>query len=182
MALARQRSRTFIARAIDLFPLTALGLARRLRVRALRYFAYERARSCVAVTGYAALVFCALAPLVRVADALWLRLRTRRGTATEPLLLETGSASRLAFVCLGSASSLVQLRWSWLVPHGVTLELRREGQRLVEWGERDRPRHHEAVERRLLVHGPCLGSHASRFAAVSRAAFASCLGSVGSGA
>jgi len=150
------RARTFIARAIDLFPLTALGLALAVcAVAALRYFAYDELDLVWLVTGYAALGLCALAPLFVLPSALWLHLRTRKNTANEPLLLETGSASPTGFRLPGLGFvPFVQLRWSWLAPPGVTLELRREGQRLAEWVNATDRGQHEAVERRLLVQDP----------------------------
>jgi uncharacterized protein (DUF58 family) len=158
---AWRTARDVIARAVDVFPLTPLGLALGVCAYfALRKFAYEELDLVWLVTGYAALGLCALAPVFVIPCAIWLRIRTKpaKGAAAEPadpLLLETGTPT-LTEYALPSVRFIpfVQVRWEWLAPEQAEVERRRDGGRAREIVTlRDRG-HYDHIDRRLIVEDP----------------------------
>ncbi|HKP64780.1 MAG TPA: DUF58 domain-containing protein, partial [Polyangiales bacterium] len=154
------RARGYAERALDLFPLTPLGLALGVCAYfALRKFAYEELDLVWLVTGYAALGLCALSPLFVLPCALYLRLRTRPAPvsdkAPDPLLLETAWPAETGY----SLPSLrfvpfIQLRWHWVSPSAAEIRARRQGgtaHEVVTLAERG---HHDFIERRLVIEDP----------------------------
>ncbi|HKU40921.1 MAG TPA: DUF58 domain-containing protein [Polyangiales bacterium] len=154
------RARGLGERALDLFPLTPLGLGLALCAYfALRKFAYEELDLVWLVTGYAALGLCALAPLFVIICASVLYVRTRPPRSpdkhVDALLFETGTAAETGY----SLPSLrfvpfVQVRWHWVIPREAQVEVRRAGARAQEIVTLADRGHHDYVERRLMVEDP----------------------------
>jgi hypothetical protein len=154
------RARGYGERALDLFPLTPLGLALGVCAYfALRKFAYEELDLVWLVTGYAALGLCALAPLFVIPCAFFLRLRTRPvrnlDKAPDPLLLETSTTAETGYA-LPSLRFVpfVQVRWQWVVPSDAEVEARRSGGRAHEFVTLADRGHHDFIERRLVIEDP----------------------------
>lgn len=151
------RVREVVSRAVDLFPLTPLGLALGVCAYvALRKFAYEELDLVWLVTGYTALGLCALAPLFVIPCALWLRTRTIAAVKNvDPQLIETGIQAATGF----SLPSLrfvpfVQVRWEWLSPREAQLDRRQRGGRVHEHVVLADRGHHEHIERRIAIQDP----------------------------
>jgi Protein of unknown function DUF58 len=154
------RARGYAQRAVDLFPLTPLGLALGFCAYfALRKFAYEELDLVWLVTGYAALGLCALAPLFVIPCAFYLRLRTRPEGSSDkphdPLLFETASAAETGY----SLPSLrfvpfVQVRWHWLSPSDARVQPRHSRGRAHEFVILAERGQHAFIERRLVIEDP----------------------------
>ena len=119
-----QRLRTALRTAVDLFPLTPLGLLVLAGCAfALVGYGFRRTDLVLLVIGAVGLALGALAVLVVGATALGVYLVLRKRTGGETLRLECGYPTRTGF----SISNLwyvplVKVRWDWVAPEAkVTL-------------------------------------------------------------
>ena len=150
-ALAR-RLRDLARRAVDLFPLTPLGVfVAALSAFALFRYGLGRVDLLLIVIGGVGLALSALTLLTSGVTALALYLSLRRRPGGEPLRLECGYAARTGF----SLSSLwfvpfVKLSWMWVAPEASVklVPLRR---RLHEEVTPARRGLFEAISRRVEV-------------------------------
>jgi hypothetical protein len=154
-SLAKIASRG-LRRAFELFPWTPLGaLLTAGAYLAIEWMARAQLDLVWLVIGYVGLGLALLGPLAVLLSAAWFRWRSPQRQPGEALTLETGTPTDTGFRLASPwYLPLIQLRWEWLVPGEVRVEVRRERGALLERvvaGERGCFEH---VERRLRISDP----------------------------
>jgi hypothetical protein len=141
-------------RAVDLFPLTPLGLVTSgAAALALVRYGVARVDLLYLVIGAVGLGLAGLSLALTTLGAIRVRLALRRGARKEaaPLRLECGVAASTGFsVPALWYLPMVSTRWSWTRPRGAVQTVR-EGGRLVERVTPERRGHEESIERRVEV-------------------------------
>jgi len=148
----------WLSRAVDLFPLTPLGVVLAIGAyTALKLFAYAELDLVWLVTGYVALGLTAVSVLCTLGAALylWLRVRARRRMPRESLKLETRRLSQTGFE-LPSLRFLpfVQVQWQCVSPETTALEQRSVRGDLREYAALRERGHHTQLVRRIWVQDP----------------------------
>ncbi|UCH29408.1 MAG: DUF58 domain-containing protein, partial [Myxococcales bacterium] len=148
------RARAIARRAVDLWPLTALGMAVAVVSSvALVSFGFEKLDLVLLVLGYGGAGLLAISVIAVSATAVALRWSLRRASITwATSTLETGAALPTGF----STPSLwwlplVQVRWAWVSPDRATAEQVPERGRLHERVCLGRRGIFDTVTRRIVV-------------------------------
>lgn len=148
------RGRLVASRVIDVWPLTALGLALVVvAFVALFSFGYDKLDLVLLVLGYGGVGLLAIATTAVSLTALVLKLRLRG--ASQPWSASTFETARLSPTGFALPSlrwlPLVRIRWQWIEPSAVEVNEVREGGRLRERVVLHERGILEHVTRRILV-------------------------------
>ncbi len=137
----------------DWLPITPLGLSIALfGAVVLKLFAYPEMDLVLLVIGYGCLGLTAIAALLVVIGAIWLKLASRRYRGPEERTLETGRSLPTGLV-LPSLALLpfVLVWWEWESPAGAGVELRSRGLSLEEDVQLEDRGHVRGIARRIVV-------------------------------
>lgn len=144
---------TFAHRARDIFPLTNLGILIGGAATATHFwFALPEADYALHIASALAMALVASALLVVLLGAvvLYRRLRVERTGAPVWFEAERGYAAGLQ-VSARWFGPLIEVRWTWEMPGGVSTTLRRAHGMMQEHLESYRRQHAEVVRRRFVV-------------------------------